>query len=146
MTMSMSTPRNPDIEPLCDDDSPWPYEAYEFVLEAVDRAGQELNDSTELPLMNPNQEVHLTGRQIALAARTLAREQFGLMASTVFEAWSVTSTTDIGTIVFRLIGAGLLSQQENDRLEDFQDIYAIPSDLIQGYAITIPNDTESWGE
>ena len=63
--MSMSTPRNPDIEPLCDDDSPWPYEAYEFVLEAVDRAGQDLNDSTELPLMNPNQEVHLTGRQIA---------------------------------------------------------------------------------
>jgi uncharacterized repeat protein (TIGR04138 family) len=146
MIMSMNTPRNPDIEPLCDDDSPWPYEAYEFVLEAVDRAGQELNDTTDSPLVNPTQEVHLTGKQIALAARTLAREQFGLMATTVFEAWGVTTTADLGTIVFRLIGAGLLSQQEDDRLEDFHDIYAIPAELIQGYAIPIPTDAESWGE
>ena len=144
--MSMNTPRNPDIEPLCDDDSPWPYEAYEFVLEAVDRAGQELNDTTDSPLVNPTQEVHLTGKQIALAARILAREQFGLMATTVFEAWGVTTTADLGTIVFRLVGAGLLSQQEDDRLEDFHDIYAIPAELIQGYAIPIPTDAESWGE
>lgn len=143
--MPMSAPRNPDIEPLCDDDSPWPYEAYEFVLEAVDRAGQDLNEVTDT-LGNPATEVHLTGRQIALAARTLAREQFGLMATTVFEAWGVKGTIDLGTMVFRLIGAGLLSQQENDRVEDFQDVYAIPEELVQEYAITIPNDPESWGE
>ena len=74
--MANQPDRNTDLESLCDSDPTWPYEAYEFVLEAIQLAG----DSQEQGVA----EIHLSGRQIAMAAKELAREWFGLMAPTVF--------------------------------------------------------------
>lgn len=66
---------------------------------------------------------HIAGDEFAWACRDFAHAQYGLTARTVLEHWGVASTRDIGRIVFRLIDAGLLISQPQDRLEDFADVY-----------------------
>ena len=130
--MATHPDRNSDLEKLCDSDPTWPYEAYEFILEAIELASD---------IQEPGSaEIHLSGRQIALAAKQLAIEWFGLMAPTVFSFWGVASTRDMGELVFKLIEFGMLTRQEGDRIEDFDDIFAIPDDLVSGYRIILPLD------
>lgn len=128
--MSTQPERNADLDSLCDSDPSWPYEAYEFVLGAIELASDSL-DSGET-------EIHLSGRQIALAARDLARDWFGLMAPTVFSFWGITTTRHLGDMVFKLIDSGLLTRQEGDKVEDFDNIFTIPDDLVAGYRIALP--------
>jgi uncharacterized repeat protein (TIGR04138 family) len=46
------------------------------------------------------------------------------MTADVLREWGVTTTQDFGEIVFHLVEAELLSKTEEDRLEDFRDVYA----------------------
>lgn len=130
--MATHPDRNTGLDSLCDSDTTWPYEAYEFVLEAIELAGD---------FQEPgNAEIHLSGRQIAFAAKQLAQEWFGLMAPTVFSFWGIDTTRDLGEMVFKLIDCGMLTRQEGDRVEDFDDIFKIPDDLLSGYRIVLPGD------
>jgi uncharacterized repeat protein (TIGR04138 family) len=86
--------------------------AYVFVLAALEFA------QTRLPARR-----HLSGGELAWACRDLALEQFGMLASAVLTHWGIHTTEDFGQIVFRLIDVGLLAQQPDDRLEDFERVY-----------------------
>ncbi|HYS19601.1 MAG TPA: Minf_1886 family protein [Gemmatimonadales bacterium] len=66
---------------------------------------------------------HLTGGELAWACRDFALEQFGLLAPTVLRHWGITSTEDLGRIVFLLIDVGLLARAPTDKLEDFERVY-----------------------
>jgi len=66
---------------------------------------------------------HLTGAELAWACRDFALEQFGLTARTVLSHWGITSTGDLGRIVYVLIDVGLLIRQPTDQLEDFDQVY-----------------------
>jgi len=76
---------------------------------------------------------HLTGEELAHACREFALEQYGLLARTVLEHWGVRSTADFGAIVYALIDAGLLVRREEDREEDFHDVYAFSDAFDHGY-------------
>jgi len=138
-----SAMRHPDLERLVESDTTWPYEAYEFVLNALDHAASNLqalressadeaNDSE-----NTGESSHVDGRQIALAARDLAQQEFGQMAPVVFQQWGIGATLDLGKIIFKLIEIGLLNQNDGDSLSDFEGIYRIPDDLLIGFRIEI---------
>lgn len=144
--------RHPDLEKLVESDSTWPYEAYEFVLNSLDHAArtvQEAQDSlrdetkseadAETGSLGAEGGMHVDGRQIALAARAIAQEEFGQMAPVVFRQWGIQSTADLGRIIFKLIGIGLLNKNEKDSIEDFVGIYEIPEDLLAGFEIEIPD-------
>lgn len=73
---------------------------------------------------------HITGDELAWACRDFAREQYGLTALTVLRHWGVETTHDFGRIVYRLIDAGLLIGQPEDRIEDFANVYDF-SDAFQ---------------
>ncbi|MBI4566622.1 MAG: hypothetical protein HY716_18245 [Planctomycetes bacterium] len=66
---------------------------------------------------------HVSGRELLEGIRDYALEQFGGLASLVFECWGVHATDDFGEIVFNLVEAGLMGKTENDRREDFRNIY-----------------------
>jgi uncharacterized repeat protein (TIGR04138 family) len=51
--------------------------------------------------------------------RQLALKEFGPMAMTVLEYWRITSSEDIGNMVFALIGAGVFGKTDSDTPEDF---------------------------
>jgi uncharacterized repeat protein (TIGR04138 family) len=66
---------------------------------------------------------HISGRELACAARDFALEQFGLTARTVLAHWGIESTEDIGRIVFTLIDVGLLIRNDADRPQDFHAVF-----------------------
>lgn len=76
---------------------------------------------------------HLSGGELAWACRDFALEQFGLLAPSVLEYWGITSTEDLGRIVFMLIDVGLLARQDSDRLEDFERVYGFDEVFRAGY-------------
>ena len=77
---------------------------------------------------------HISGGELAHACRELALEQYGLLARTVLAHWGIATTADIGEIVYALIDAGLLIRQPEDRLEDFEDVYAFEHAFEKEYA------------
>ncbi|HLQ36464.1 MAG TPA: Minf_1886 family protein [Planctomycetota bacterium] len=91
-------------------------QAYYFVLDALDYTMSELGKD-ELT----GEERHVGGRDLLRCLREYAADQFGPMASVVFERWGVTSTEDFGEIVFNLIDAELLSRRPQDSRRDFVD-------------------------
>lgn len=86
--------------------------AYLFVLGALEYCQQQLPERR-----------HITGRELSLACRDLARERFGVMARLVLEHWGVRSTADLGDVVFTLVELGLLMSQANDTREEFIGVY-----------------------
>lgn len=87
-------------------------DAYIFVLSALEHTARSL----------PKRR-HLTGQELSRGIADFAREQFGYMARLVLEKWGIARTIDFGTIVYLMIDEGLLSKTEEDRLEDFADVF-----------------------
>ena len=88
-------------------------EGYVFVLRGLHRRLAEL----EAPR-------HVSGVELAGSVRDLAIERFGLLARVVLEHWGIHSTEDIGEIVFLLVDHGVLTKEDNDRREDFADVFS----------------------
>jgi len=62
---------------------------------------------------------HVSGPELCRGLSELALRQFGRLARTVLESWGMTSSEDIGEIVFRMVEVGLLRKTEEDSREDF---------------------------
>lgn len=95
---------------------------YLFVLAALEYAQSGLSERR-----------HIDGAELSWACRDFAREQFGLMARTVLEHWGISTTDDIGRIVFELVGLGLLAKQPTDRAYDFEEVFDFDEALDRGY-------------
>ncbi len=98
-------------------------EAYGFVVAALGVVVQALPETRRA---DPERR-HLTGGELLRGVVRLARDEFGMLAPTVFREWGIRSSEDIGRIVFQLVESGQLSARPEDRLEDFQggpDLFA----------------------
>jgi uncharacterized repeat protein (TIGR04138 family) len=60
-------------------------------------------------------------------------EQYGPLAITVLNTWGVRRCSDFGDIVFNLIEYNVFSKTENDRREDFADIYDFEEAFVQPF-------------
>ncbi|HLX64145.1 MAG TPA: Minf_1886 family protein [Planctomycetota bacterium] len=87
-------------------------EAYRFVQQGL-----------EYTMQRRGRRGHVSGRELVLGLRDLAREHFGLMARTVLNQWGIKSTADFGEIVFNLIEEEIMSKQDSDTRGDFEDIF-----------------------
>ena len=142
----MSQKRNP-IYQLLKNDRRYTIEAYKFVREALSYAqdviklgeSAELDPSEETEESSAKEETHLTGQQLCEAIRVYALEQYGLMAQTVLKNWGVTCTGDFGEIVYNLIDIGFMKRSENDRREDFDDVYDFDKAFHDDFAIKVPD-------
>jgi uncharacterized repeat protein (TIGR04138 family) len=86
--------------------------AYLFVLSALEFCQGKLTERR-----------HLTGRELLDGCRALALERYGVLARTVLSYWGVTTTADLGDIVFALVDLGLLQAQPTDTREDFVNVF-----------------------
>jgi uncharacterized repeat protein (TIGR04138 family) len=66
---------------------------------------------------------HISGEELAHGVRKLALEKYGPMARTVLEHWGIHSTEDLGEMVFAMVDCGVLIKREEDRKEDFEDLF-----------------------
>lgn len=102
-------------------------QAYEFVLEALNRAqeshGRAIPDEDDSPFGTQERERHVTGPQLLEGFRKLALEEFGGLALTVLHQWGLRCTNDVGYIVWEMIEQGRMRKTNQDQLEDFFDVY-----------------------
>ena len=121
------------------------YEAYEFLYQALQHAYQCLGrepppGSIEDAAAPPKH--HISGPELLEGIRSLALQEFGLMARTVFRMWGIAKTDDFGEIVFNLVEANLMSKTDQDDRLDFHDVYDLDKALTEGYRIEAAPEEE----
>jgi uncharacterized repeat protein (TIGR04138 family) len=75
----------------------------------------------------------VSGQELCQGFKTLALSEFGIMAKTVLESWGIKTTDDIGEIVFNLIDVELLSKTEEDKKEDFHNVFDFEQVFVKDY-------------
>jgi uncharacterized repeat protein (TIGR04138 family) len=126
--------QNPDfneiVSLICKEDSRFDRKAYDFVRLGLDHTVKELRKKDSA---RAERSRHVTGPELLEGLRNYALEQFGPLAKTVLNAWGVQSCRDFGDIVFNLIEYNVFSKTENDRREDFSDIYDFEDAFVKPF-------------
>lgn len=104
-------------------------DAYAFILEAISFT-QKKNRRLK----------HVTGQELLEGIKILLMRQFGPMTISVLHHWGIRSTEDFGQIVFSLVNNKLLSKTDEDRLEDFKDVYDFEKVFRDGYRSKMHRD------
>jgi uncharacterized repeat protein (TIGR04138 family) len=114
------------------------YEAYEFVFAALEHTQRRLGRAAPEPTRSDEPvAAHVTGPELVHGACDLAVREFGRLARVVWQLWGVNSTDDLGTIVFNLIDANLLTKTERDSRADFHAVVDLDAALRDGFEIDL---------
>jgi uncharacterized repeat protein (TIGR04138 family) len=141
------------IVELLRQDKRYKIEAYAFVFDGLRYGHEKLGLGTPRPAKRTEDatpaegegegsglERHLTGQELCQAIRQYALEQYGYMAKCVLESWGVRSTGDLGEIVFNLIRAGEMRKTDDDRREDFDNVFDFETGLCAEFQIQVPDE------
>ncbi len=120
---------------LIREDARYPYEAYEFLCDAVSFT-QDLLERTPRDEDDPDTDYHVSGAELIRGACELAVIEFGMMAPVVFRQWNIRKTDDMGNIVFNLIRGERLSKSDRDEPDDFHELFDIEQTLREGFELT----------
>ncbi|HKB57309.1 MAG TPA: Minf_1886 family protein [Lacunisphaera sp.] len=115
---------------ICKEDTRFDRKAYAFVRQALDHTVKELKRK------NPERtgkSQHVSGAELLQGIRAHALEQFGPMTKTVLTSWGIRRCPDFGDIVFNLIEYNVFSKTENDRREDFADLYDFDEAFVKPF-------------
>ena len=63
---------------------------------------------------------HVSALELLGGVHDYAKQEFGVLAYEVLYEWGIRSASDVGRIVYLLIGSGLLSASKDDAPEDFE--------------------------
>lgn len=140
----MLDPKHPLAE-LLRRDQRYQFDAYVFVFDAL-RFGQEKLGLGE-PLEGAEdeedeEERHVTGAELCRAIQLYAIDQYGMLSRPVLNHWGVKNTGDFGEIVFNLIDIGQMRKTDNDRREDFNDIYNFANAFDERVVFTLDDASE----
>jgi len=97
---------------ICDRETRYHQDAYEFVLEALSYTQRKFH-----------RYKHVTGKELLEGIKILLMEKFGPMTLSVLRHWGVNGTEDFGNIVFILVENRVLSKTEEDNIESFKNVY-----------------------
>ena len=136
---------DPKILDVIRDDPRYPYEAYEFVCDAVPFTQERLGRVPEED-DDPDADYHVTGAELLRGTCELAVEEFGMMAPVVFRQWGFRATGDIGNVVFNLIKAERLSRSDRDDPDDFHDLFDLDKALTEGFELTVGDAAPGTGD
>jgi len=120
----------PDLLDVVEQVGLYPVEAFEFVQAGLRQTVETLK--ADVPA---GESRHVTGQELCLGLRDFAIDRWGMMAGTVLRRWQITSTLDFGKIVFAMIEHGLMSQTDDDTLDDFRDAFDFKKTFDSGYTI-----------
>ncbi|WP_144995568.1 Minf_1886 family protein [Polystyrenella longa] len=109
-------------------------QAYHFVFQSL----RYMQDKLDKLALDANEEgMHISGPELLIGIKELALKQYGLLTSTVFEEWGISTTDDFGRIVFELIEHGEMRKTDRDRLEDFFGVYQFNTAFDKEYEIDV---------
>ena len=113
-----------DIEALAERDGRYSRAAYLFVYDALQHTVEKLGKASM-----PREQRHVSGRDLIYGISEYALAQFGPLTLTVFAHWGIRETRDFGEIVFNLVNDNLMSKTDDDRIEDFTDVFDFHEEL-----------------
>lgn len=126
--------QNPDfsdiVAQICKEDSRYDRKAYDFVRLGLEHTVKELR---KRDAARAEKSRHVSGPELLDGLRHYALEQFGPLAKTVLNTWGVQSCRDIGDIVFNLIEYNVFSKTDNDRREDFADVFDFDEAFVKPF-------------
>lgn len=149
----MLDPSHPIAELLARDDR-YPFDAYVFVFEALRHAqdklgmgteylsGEDAPEISEFPEGAEEPERHVSGQELCEAMRQYAHDQYGYLAKSVLNHWSIYSTGDFGELVFNLIDIEQMRKTPNDRREDFDNVFDFDEGFQHSFQFSLPDSTE----
>jgi uncharacterized repeat protein (TIGR04138 family) len=118
------------VDLICKEDTRYDKRAYSFVRQGLDHTVKNLRKSEPA---RTQQSQHVSGPELLEGMRAFALDQFGPLAKTVLDSWGVHRCTDFGEIVFNLIEYRVFSKTENDRREDFSNIYDFEEAFVKPF-------------
>jgi uncharacterized repeat protein (TIGR04138 family) len=127
---------------LVERDARYAYEAYEFVFAALAFTQKMLNRVPRDEEAEPGPEYHVSGPELLQGIRSLALQEYGLMARVVFKLWGINRTDDFGEIIFNLVTANLMSKTEQDCRADFHEVYDFKQALVEDFHLEL--DEPEW--
>lgn len=122
---------NEIIELICKEDSRFDRRAYSFLRQALDHTVKELKK--QHPERTARSQ-HVSGSELLNGIRAFALDQFGPLTKTVLNKWGIKRCSDFGDMVFTLIDYNVFSKTENDRREDFGEIYDFDEAFVKPFA------------
>ncbi len=130
------------VELICKEDPRFDRRAYAFIRQGLDHAVKELKkrDSDRA-----GRSLHVTGPELLDGLRAFALDQFGPLAVTVLGGWGITRCADFGDIVFSLIDYNVFSKTENDRREDFSEVFDFDDAFVKPFLPKRPRPS-SWSQ
>ena len=111
------------IQKIAREDGRFSYEAIEFIYEGL---GHTVKHVTAQPK-------HISGDQLCLGLRDLAKDKFGRMAKVVLNKWGIETTRDFGEIVYLMIKNNWMSAQPGDEIEDFNNVFDFKTDFEDSF-------------
>lgn len=128
---SMQNPEFSEIVTLiCKEDPRFDRKAYDFVRLGLDHTVKELRKKDAA---RAERSRHVSGPELLEGLRAYALEQFGPLAKTVLNTWGIRRCRDFGDIVFNLIEYNVFSKTDNDRPEDFADVYDFDEAFVKPF-------------
>ena len=142
--------QNPDFSEIvaliCKEDPRFDRKAYDFVRLGLDHTVKELRKKDA---ERTERSRHVSGPELLGGLRLYALDQYGPLAKTVLNAWGVKRCRDFGDIVFNLIEYNVFSKTDNDRREDFSDIFDFDEAFVKPFQPAKPprgaSATEAFG-
>ncbi len=102
-------------------------ESYRFIRDGLAHTVRTIHGDAALEAPPTSQDDedsrHVSGEQLCKGLRDFGLDQYGLLARTVLCRWGIRSTEDFGKIIFAMVDAGLMRTTDDDRLEDFVNVY-----------------------
>lgn len=127
------------VEEIAEKDGRFRREAYLFLYAALEFTVRKLGRDKAAT----QAERHVRGQELSRGIAAFAREQFGPMTRSVLEHWGIRQTQDFGEMVFLLVNGGMMSKTEEDRIEDFTDVYDFATEFdwqtLEGKKLDVKN-------
>lgn len=111
-------------------DSRYAADAYAFLRDSLDHTIRTAQKG------RAREAGHVSGPELCKGLRDYAIQRSGPMVPTIFEAWGIRTTRDIGEMVFNLIEAGAFSKSDSDSPEDFDNVYDFKDAFVKPF---LPN-------
>lgn len=118
------------IDLIRKEDNRYEKSAYFFLRSALDYTVKKVRKQHAV---DPSRSSHVTGQELLEGIRDYAIDQFGPLAYTVLQEWNVRRCSDFGEMVYNLIEFGVFSKTDEDRKEDFADIYSFEDAFMKPF-------------
>lgn len=130
-----------DLAGILARDARYSVHAYAFVFEALEHAKARKRQALGRPRSRRGRASgasrHVTGQELCQGVRELALRLYGMMALAVLGRWGITSTSDLGNIVYNLIEAGDMERSADDSRADFDDVFDFETVLKREYVMQL---------